>query len=158
MKEKLKEYALIAEIISAVAILVTLVILILEVRTSNELARLAAYDAITRDIENWRFSVLAESENYDVILSSLLSSEDLQEIEPGSADAFRLRLLISNDLGIKERAFLAYQAGIVGENEWGRLHRTECSVWDRYKNTPYAEQLIFGLTEAYVSHLEDDCE
>lgn len=59
---KLEKWALIADVIGSVAIVVTLVILITEVRTNTELSRVAAYDAVTRDFDDSRTLSLADPE------------------------------------------------------------------------------------------------
>ena len=51
---KLEKWALLAEVIGSVAIVVSLVVLIVEVRASTDLSRLAAYETVSRDFDESR--------------------------------------------------------------------------------------------------------
>ncbi len=65
-KKKLKEWALLAEVFSGVAILVTLIFLVLEIRTNSELIRTDSFDRNIQSLIDWRRAVIADPESLEV--------------------------------------------------------------------------------------------
>lgn len=64
---KLKEWALAAEVVSGFAIIVTLIVLIIEVRTHTDVARVAAYQQVTRDFDDWRTLILSDPQLVEIM-------------------------------------------------------------------------------------------
>jgi hypothetical protein len=93
MKEKLQEYALIAEIISSVAIIATLVVLILEVKEN------------TSAIQSSNIQSVAErSQQFS------LAGFNIEEQQRGS--------LLVTALKLGEESFIQYKNGLLPEDYW----------------------------------------
>jgi len=58
--EKLQKWALIAEIVGGLAIVVSLVFLIIEVRGNSNLIRANAYDQNIQSLVDWRMWVISD--------------------------------------------------------------------------------------------------
>ena len=153
---RLDKWAHVAEIVGGIAIVTSLIVLIFEVRANTELARVAAYDAVSRDFDRFRTSALSNPEWFELFYRWNLGDVPDPVSEPEAA--FKLNMLLLNDFGGHERAYLAYKAGIVGDDEWTRLHRSECAQWALVSGSYLRENLRFRLTDDYVANLEDDCE
>ena len=154
---KLEKWALLAEVVSGTAIILTLVILIIEVRANSELSRIAAYDAVTRDFDEHRARLLSNPESFELFFR--FNERSLPDVATEPEAALKLQLLLLNDFGGHERAYLAYQADIIGEGEWNRLHRSHCAEWAIVREHDYYFRLLsFRLTDGFTSHLETDCE
>ena len=101
MKEKLQEYALLAEIISSLAVLITLVILIIEVRGNTQVLRSNAYQDQLEKYNNWREFILSNDQNMEAYSQFL--SGDLPEI--GSTHFTRLETIQTNLWNINDGAY-----------------------------------------------------
>ena len=152
---KLEKWALIAEVVGSAAIVVSIVILIIELRTNTELTRITAYESVSRDFDNNRQFYLSNPEVFD--LAFAIDNGALAEIDVQSKDGLRAAFYLLNIFTGLERAYLAYQAGVFGEDEWGRIHRSECSTWGQIQGTEYEPRVSFRLTDGYASHLRSTC-
>lgn len=153
---RLEKWALVAEVISGIAIVASLIVLIFEIRESTELARIAAYDAASRDFDESRRFALT---NPDLLeLSVALRNGELPNIETEPQEGLRAVLFLLTSFSETERAYLAYQAGIFGEDEWARVHRSECIRWGQLRQAAdYYSRVSFRLTDRYVDHLNSTC-
>ena len=153
---KLERWALIAEVVGGAAIIASLIVLIVEVRASTELARIAAYDAVTRDFDDSRTELMRNPESFELMFRFTNGDFPDRELEPEVTRKFNFVVL--NSFSMFERAFLSYRAGIIGDEEWPRLHRTECAQWSNLQESrDFLESISFRLTETYVEHLESNC-
>jgi len=144
-----------AEVISGVAIVVTLVVLILEVRSNTDLSRLTAYQTVTKDFDEWRREVSGDPEKLELFVRY---TQGLYP-DPESPEYTKLYMIVLNAWSGQERAYFAYQAGILGEDEWERIHRAECGELRYFStNESFHADLFFRLTDAYRAHLESTCE
>ena len=156
MKEKLQEYALLAEIIGGFAVLVTLIILVLSVRENTELIRVSMYaDHIQRVNEMDLFSIstpqLASFHNQVV-------QGDLEELNPVQYSQAMTLYVIS--LRRNETAYFMWQAGFLGEQEWGRISKAACKNFTIINNRPTirgSDDLLDILTEDYRNFLLTEC-
>jgi hypothetical protein len=139
MNQKLSDWASVAEIISGIAVVVTLLMLFLGIRENSEITRASMYaDVIvglndtTRDIYRypelnrlwWRFT---EGEN--------LADLNVEE-------QFRLEQMVRALFRDFDRAFIAVQGGIIGSTEWQRFERPICFLGGR------ARGIGFNVLEA----------
>jgi hypothetical protein len=58
LNQKLSEWASVAEVVSGVAIVVTLVFLAVGIRENTEITRAAAYDRNIESLNQWRLGVM----------------------------------------------------------------------------------------------------
>ena len=153
---KLEKWALLAEVVSGAAIVLTLVILILEVRANTDLSRATAYQAVTRDFDEYRAMVLTNPELLD-ILTQVFEEDKWPEENADPKVGARIRLMVASQFSASERAYVAYRAGIIGEQEWIRISRAMCAEFAQTSGD-LREQLSFRLTPEFVGYLLSECE
>jgi hypothetical protein len=154
---KLEKWSSIAQVVGGAAVVASLVVLIFEVRANTELARLEAYDAVTRDFDGARTALMNNPESFKMFFRFTNGDFPNPEEEPEAAMMFDFVVL--NSLSMSERAFLSYEGGIIGEDEWPRLHRSECAQWAKLReNQHFFEAISRRLTGSYVAHLESNCD
>ena len=152
---KLERWALIAEVVGSFAVVVTLVILISEVRVNTELARVAAYDAVSRDFDQNRRDWLSDPEHGELFFQ--FTQGVLPDIQSEPEMAFKAGVVLLNSFSSLERAFLAYQADVLNEEDWPRIRRSACSDWDLLRGTEYYAPVTFRLTDRFVDYLNTAC-
>ena len=153
MKEKLQEYALLAEIISALAVVITLVILISEVRENTEITRAAAYQSEISKFTDWRREVTSD----DSKLFLFYNFDSGEVPEPGSQEALKLNMLLNSLWGAFESGYTSYSSGIIGGAEWDRILRTICSEYPKLIVTNVKDQIFFRLTSDFTNFVESTC-
>jgi hypothetical protein len=151
---KLREWALAAEVVSGIAVIVTLIVLIIEVRTSTDVARVAAYQQVTRDFDDWRSLILSDPQLVEIMIDIFQRNPHQRGIDP-EADLRRL-FVVQNQWSGNERAHIAYRGGIIDERDWGRIRRALCAEVDQIPED-LREQVIFRLTDEFVQFLENEC-
>lgn len=151
---KLEKWALVAEILGGVAILVTLIVLVYETRENNELERVSAYQAVTQDFDDWRTLILTDPELLELI-ANLFGGNAPEPGEDPVTD-LRFQFLSENQWSGNERAFIAYRADIIDERDWSRINRAICA---EYSQTPdyLWEQIAFRLSDDFLGFLDSDC-
>ena len=160
---KLERWSLLIETIGTIGIILTLVILILQVRANTELSRISAYQNVTQDYDDVRTLILTEPGLLDLYASRLARVERGEPPWPQSRDEitdprdfWRLVLAIDIELGSSERAFLAYRAGVIREPEWARIQRTTCNDFREVPAFLMSRRLI-RLTDDFVEYLQTEC-
>jgi len=141
---KLERWALIAEIVGGVAIVLSLIFVGLEIRRNTTATYAATYDRILADHMNMN---VAEANNPGMALayqyfadSELLDSTDDVQYLQGRSSWLAIGRLY-------ERAFFAHEYGQLGESEWGRYQNQMCG--DAFqaqlrKLDPPGEYLVFA--------------
>jgi len=152
---KLEKWTVFAEVIGSAAIVVSLVVVIIELRANTEMARVTAFESASRDFSDNRRFYLSNPEVID--LAFAVNSGAFIEIDPESKEGLSTIFFLLNTLTGLERAYLSYQAGVFGEDEWARVQRSECATWGRIRETPYQSRVAFRLTDSYVAHLDSTC-
>ena len=123
MKEKLQEYALIAEIVGGVAIVISLVFVGLEIRHNNAISRTEAYQRNLDALNEWRALVLTTG-NAEAVLN-FLSSGTIEEGKEAE-----IQVLQSVALMVFDRAYFSYKNGIMDEAGWNRFYSILCPIWE----------------------------
>lgn len=108
--EQLQRWALVAEIVGGMAVLVTLLILIVEVRGNTNALRAQELGVINQQNQA---VLLAYIENSDVYTMALTDPKSLS-IE----ENMKLTSLTSLRLNILQRHYLALESGIINRQDW----------------------------------------
>ncbi len=122
-KKKLKEWALLAEVISGVAILLTLVFLVLEIRTNSELIRIDSFDRNIQSLIDFRMSVIADPASLEVMAAYF----------GDSPEASKKTMLVNSLWNLYEKTYYARVYDTIGMSEWGRF---EYSICDNFQRDP----------------------
>jgi hypothetical protein len=149
---KLQSWALIAEVISGVAVVITLVLLLLGIRENTQATYVSNYQLLLSDINNLSLTVAQDHE-----LSELRyryesgGSEVLSE-----AETLRIVTLYRSLYRIYETAYFANKHDTLGEDEWNRFVFLICEgreshtdiLWERIES-------IFAVD--FRDFIENDC-
>ena len=151
---KLDTAVKIAEITSAVAVIVTLVILIYEVRDNTASNRALVYGQEMDRLNSLRF---AELNNPDLTeLSLVYRSADLSELS--EVQTLRLRRYLGAQWSAYESAFFQYEVGHLGEAEWSRYDDTFCRQYDRAKAADLWNDLTLSMTQQFSDFVVESCD
>ena len=140
MREKLQEYALIAEIASGIAVVITLVILIVSVRANTEITRAMMFADVQRDSSTIERLALADAELNKIFQAYLrMTTSELSEQEKS-----RVMRIVVNSATNYDTAFTMRNSGLLGPNEWEKSSRYLCTSYDRAISAGY-DDVFLGL-------------
>jgi uncharacterized ferritin-like protein (DUF455 family) len=146
---RLNKWALLAEICSAVAVLVTLVLLIMEVNKNTKATQIATYTAISSEFNAADLALAADPE-----LASLVWDEGRDR---SASEEHRRFGVLRAGLRTFESAYFAYEGGNLSDGQWQRFERNVCGLWINL-SANQREALSFNLTEEFVRHLDSHCD
>ena len=151
MRAKLKNLAAISEIVGAVAIVVTLIVLIHETRENTAATYSSTYDQLQRDLIQWEMTLASDPD----LFSEYLAFNQLESVE-GPIEASPAGLVSSAWFRIAERAYFAHRYGRLADEEWDRWYRQMCTAgYAARRRWPNTERGIF--TNEFAQFL-DTCE
>ena len=147
-----------AEIISAVAIVVTLGFLVVEMRANTNAIHDQTYQELTQQLNNYRPNIV-ESGWLDAREKLLTDGwESLTRVEKS-----KLLMLRNNLYGVYEMAYYSEKRGAIGENEWIRFRYAICinyqrdverGLWDASGDDSLIESL---LTPDFAKYIVETC-
>ena len=144
--------AQIAEIIASLAVVVTLLFLIAEVRQNTQVAQAAAYERRMEDLNDWRSLMVTDPRLTELYMEYVRGGEYTE----ADLDRFRLGAYRSMQWAIYENAYFANQRELLGASEWGRFQAQICTTYgtdgDRW-NTDTRRL----LTEDFARFTEEAC-
>jgi hypothetical protein len=127
MKNKqLRKWALVAEIVSAVAIVVTIGFLAIQTMENTNALQAQTYQELMRDLNERRLAVAGPE--YSAI-DEKWRNNGLESLT--YAETRQFRIFAGYLWGIYESAYFANERGILGPSEWSRFHTAMCSRLQR---------------------------
>jgi hypothetical protein len=153
MNQKLSDWASIAEIVSGVAVIVTLVILIIGVRENTETVRASTFASNLNALNDFQTALVADSEAlraWDAFMRR--SNAGLDEL-----DERRLTLIVTTFFNIYENAYYFEKYGLVGAEGWERFDRNVCGFFDRAWKVGQAEVLEQILSNEFHEYISAKC-
>ena len=115
-KFDLQKWSAIAEILSSIAVLATLVFLVLELQQTNDAVRANTYQEMNAVIQDFNAMFLANPEVVEFIAKT--SSDDY---ELDTEEAMRLRAFISSTYRYAENVYFQYEIGTITEQQMKSL-------------------------------------
>ena len=152
MKFRLSDWASLAEIIASVAVVITLILLMFDVRENTEVVRANSYDDLLSDINDQSFVVVQDER----LLGIWQRYNEGKIDELTQAEHFTLITLLRATFRTFEKAFFAYQYGTVGATEYARFDAQTCNHFDMIGQRSWGD-INSVLTEDFRSHVEDLC-
>jgi hypothetical protein len=154
MTNKLSDWANIAEIISGVAVIVTLIFLILGIRENTEVTRAAAYDRNIDALNLLRTEVVRDSE----IARRWYAYETGQAAALEGIDRLQLNNQINITFSNYEKAYFNHKYGVLGDSEWTRYERQICINLRRLEPLPDLKaDMATVVTDEFVEFMQDLC-
>jgi len=120
-KKKLQEYALFAEVMGGIAVLITLIFLVIETRENTNAIQAQTYQSLTSELNDIRYMVISSgfSETY-------LKYAKSGFVELSSIEAFEMLAFSQALWGVYESAFYAKERGVLGVDEYLRFQHAMC--------------------------------
>ena len=107
MNQKLSDWASMAEIASAIAVVVTLALVLVELRENTDAVRAAARQSIAARIEDRTMAVATDSQLADL----LFRGQEPDGIEAGSREAYQMSYFYTSVATSLEEAFFQFREG-----------------------------------------------
>ena len=156
MNQKLSYWASIAEIISSIGVVITLVFLALGIRENTEVTRAEAYDRNIDSLVQLRIDI-ARSPELLAAWNSWGRNEPLEELSYD--EQRRLQLLLNAYWGIYEKSYYAHEYGTLGPAEWSRFENMFRGFCEREERLETWKALVSSqLTDQFVAYVDSMCE
>ena len=131
MNQKLSDWAAIAEVVSGVAVVVTLLLLFLGIRDTNQITRASMYSDVIEGLNELDRDIYRDAE-LNELWGKFLTGQDLADIS--GQERLRLFSMIRVLFRNYDQAFIAVQNGVIGNSEWQRFEGPICSFFDRARD------------------------
>jgi len=154
--KKLKKVALLAEIIGGLAVVLTLIALIAEVRENTNIVKASAYDRNIDSLNQWRMNI-SRSKELSRLYQRYLAG---QMEEMTDEEEFRLFLVLNQLWGIYDKSFYANKYGTLGPSEWSRFVVQICMSESQIGNLRSQERRDITKafwTEEFASFVDETC-
>lgn len=151
--ERLQKWALIAEIVGGLAVIITLVFLIFEIRENSAVIRSSSYGQYTELLNDWR---LEGSSNPEIArLWRIYADGNLNSLN--EVESQQLQFFATSLWGIYEASYFAYEYGVLGVSEWDRLKTVACSQYRVAQPHDFWQRLKRFITPEFAAYIETDC-
>ena len=159
MNKKLSHLASIAEIVSGIAVVVTLIMLIAGIRENTAITRAVAYDSQMDSLNEWRQN-LSQDEQLSRLYQRFVDGGVAELTED---EQYRLFLVLNQLWGVYENAYYANRYGILGPSEWGRFERQICATRGNMEANLSISRRTWAssrqlLTDEFADFVESQCE
>ena len=153
MNQKLSDWASIAEVVSGIAVVVTLVFLIVGISENTEVTRASMF---SNSIES--LNGLGRSMIEDPDLSQIWGAfRDGQTADLTEIDQDRLLLIIEHLFRSYDSAFSMQNYDLFGDNEWGRFQQNICINYERANDAGLDGIVRSIATPEFLSYLQASC-
>jgi hypothetical protein len=146
-RKRIRNWASIAEIVSGIAVVVTLIFLIFEVRENSDLVRAESFNRGIESLVEWR-SAIVSNDAALMVMAEHFEYEDPEEL--------RRQMLLVNLWSIYEKTYYSQQYGLVGPAEWERFQTRICS-YQRTGRELWDERIAVFLTEEFRNYVTSSC-
>ena len=119
---KLSEYAQIAEVVSGIAVVITVLLLVFEVRNNTAAVESATYDALVSDMATWRMAIVSNPS----LLENLYATRELNSEGIDGIRILERQYMLMASFHIYERAYIQWRAGNIDGEAWERFERQIC--------------------------------
>ena len=146
MDEKLKNYALFAEIVSAVAIIISLAFVVMELRNNTAAIKSSSAQATADASRNFLLNIALDEEFSRVFLLPPSEENPFSDL-----DFQRFSLVSYSNLIYYQNIWIQWTLGAIDDRTWQTYRSLICtrwnpsskSVWDRYKIRLHEEFIAF---------------
>lgn len=157
MNQRLRDGALIAEVVSGIAVIFTLVFLIQEIRENTNVVRSAAYERSIDSLNEWRI-VIASDEDLARLMAERLSSDLLDEFGPEEGPVYmRKRLLSLVQWSIYEKTYYSRNYDLLGASEWSRFEKVICNI-AQTPSSRWSRDIERFLTLEFAEYVVESCK
>lgn len=156
MKLKLSDWASFAEILSGIAVVVTLILLILGIRENSEITRVSAYTSLVNGLNEIQRDVYKDPELNDMFWE--MYSGNFDAATESETRIFRLRSLLTALFREYDTAFFSKDYGVLSNQEWERFETNICNFREFALDAlgvDFANTL--AVSSAFREHIASHC-
>jgi hypothetical protein len=154
MNLKLADWADISQIVSGLAVVVTLVFLIFEIRDNTSVTRAAVWERSADRLIELRNLTISDPQLARLFQAFI--DDDFEGIT--GIDATRLRQFVLNMFQTYEQAYFAEQYGLLGAAEWDRFERQICAAYPRVQSSAdISRTLPLLMTDEFMAFMAETC-
>ena len=147
--ERVRNWAHIAEIVSGVAVVVTLVFLVVEVRGNSDLIRANTFNRSIESLIDYRMQIASSDQALETMNAHW---------QRESPESLRRQLLVVNLWSIYEKTYFSQQYGLVGPAEWQRFESRICRYVQTEEGLRYwSDNVVFFLTNEFRDYVRSSC-
>jgi hypothetical protein len=150
---KLSDWASVAEIVSGIAVVVTLMFLVLSIRENSDIMRASSFADTSDSLIELTRDIIRDDE-LSVIFQAWREN-DISQLD--ARQMFLLTNMAVTMFRIYEKAFIAEQYDLLGPGEWHRFERTICLIYPRLQSADLADNLRVSLTDEFVQYMDSNC-
>ena len=151
-----------AEIIAAVAVVFTLILLVMGIRENTQVMRATAHVTNLEGIIDLEQNLLNNETSLDLLTRFFnLNNHPAGLDNLDDKDAVRMDIILSMVFQNYEKAFIMNKYGVLGDDEWERYETKSC---DNYRRVKIFEEHggrkfnDLALTKEFVEYVEDTCD
>lgn len=153
MNKKLSDWASIAEIISGVAVVVTLVFLVMGLNANTNATHAVVYKDLLDGINDFNRELINDAELASLWINR--SSTPLDSI--ANEDAERLVFMNRILYRIFDSAYFAFETGSLDALQWQRFHDIACrNHTDERLNLLWSQTAVI-VSESFIVYLDENC-
>lgn len=149
----LEKWASLAEIISGIAVVVTLIFLVVGIRENSDIMRASSFTSATDSLIELNRDIMADGELAEIF--EAWAANDTSQLDP--QQRARLNQMAVALFRIYEKAFLAERYGLLGPGEWRRFERTICLIYPRLRSDGLEAPVRTALTDEFVQFVDTRC-
>ena len=153
MKLRLSEWASIAEIVSGIAVVVTLVFLIFGIRENTEVTRAATFDRNMESINELRGWIV----NDPRLAESWFAYYEHHAGDLDEQDRRQLIMAVITNFGVYEKSYYAHKSGLIGGPEWERFETQICTQRENSSLAGFLRLVLDSLTVEFQNEIEQLC-
>jgi len=116
LKLKLQEWSAVAEILSSIAVLATLVFFVVEIRQTNDAVRANTYQGMAAMVVDFNAQFFENPE-----VSEFIKKTADMDYEPTPSEAIRLRAMISAQYRMTDNIYFQYKVGTISRRRMESL-------------------------------------
>ena len=153
--KQLRKWALGAEIVSAIAVIITIGFLAVQLKDNTNALQAQMYQDLMRDLNDWRVMV---NDPVQLKLPEKHRAEGRDSLS--SIERSQLSIPPRTLFDINDSAYFANQRGVLGAGEWARFQSAICrqfsskaDLWNAEGMTPMHEL----LTPEFADYIERTC-
>ncbi len=157
MARKLSDWVGIAEIVSSLAVVITLIFLLFDIRENTDITRAAVYDRNMDSLNDWRLAI-AKDKDLTRIFTNGQTDRVGESMTDQELEAAQYMLISNVQWGIYEKSYYAHQYETLGTGEWSRFERQICTAWNRATAISLWNQTAGFLTGEFKDYVIGSCQ
>ncbi len=154
---KLSDWVGIAEIVSSLAVVITLIFLLFDIRENTDITRAAVYDRNMDSLNDWRLAI-AKDKDLTRIFTNGQTDRVGESMTDQELEAAQYMLISNVQWGIYEKSYYAHQYETLGTGEWSRFEQQICTAWNRATAISLWNQTAGFLTDEFKDYVIGSCQ